>query len=114
MRFGPPYFVMTLALAASWPTQAQTAARLAGDLAATVLAVTGSPVPPDGRLEGIDLVPLLQTKAKPIERTLFFRYTLPARRQRAVRQGDWKPVLDGSNSMLFDLASDVGERTDLA
>jgi arylsulfatase A-like enzyme len=84
------------------------------DLTATVLAVTGSPVPAEARLEGINLLPLLQDGAQRMERTLFFRYTLPARRQRAVRQGDWKLMLDGANPMLFNLADDVGERNDLA
>jgi len=84
------------------------------DLTATILAVTQSPVPPEARLEGINLLPLLKDGAQPVERTLFFRYTLPARRQRAVRQGDWKLMLDGANPMLFNLKDDVGERNDLA
>src|SRR5215204_7064963 len=71
------------------------------DLTATILAATGSPVPPDAKLEGINLIPLLQSGARPQERTLFFRYTLPTRRQRAVRQGDWKLMVDGPNTMLF-------------
>jgi arylsulfatase A-like enzyme len=84
------------------------------DLSATILAVTNSPVPAEARLEGINLLPLLQEKASRMERTLFWRYTLPTRRQRAVRQGDWKLVVDGPNSMLFNLTSDIGERNDLA
>jgi len=83
------------------------------DLSATILAITNSPVPADARLEGIDLMPVLEGKQPRIERTLFWRYTLPARRQRAVRQGDWKLMLDGNNPMLFNLANDVGERNDL-
>jgi arylsulfatase A-like enzyme len=84
------------------------------DLTATILAATRSPVPPEARLEGINLLPLLQAGAARVERTLYFRYTLPARRQRAVRQGDWKLMLDGANPMLFNLAADLGERNDLA
>jgi arylsulfatase A-like enzyme len=84
------------------------------DLTATILAVTRSPVRPEARLEGINLLPLLKDGAQPVERTLFFRYTLPARRQRAVRQGDWKLMLDGANPMLFNLKNDIGERNDLA
>ena len=84
------------------------------DLTATILAATNSPVPPEARLEGMNLLPLLQQGVKPVERTLFFRYTLPARRQRAVRQGDWKLLLDGNNPMLFNLRDDLGERNDLA
>jgi arylsulfatase A-like enzyme len=84
------------------------------DLTATVAAVTGSPVPSEARLEGINLLPLLQPGAARLERTLFFRYTLPTRRQRAVRQGDWKLMVDGGNPMLFNMAADIGERNDLA
>ena len=84
------------------------------DLTATILAATGSSVPPDAKLEGINLIPLLQSGARPQERTLFFRYTLPTRRQRAVRQGDWKLMIDGPNTMLFNVAADPGERSDLS
>ena len=84
------------------------------DLTATILAVTNSPVPADARLEGINLLPLLQPNAQRTERTLFWRITTQARRQRAVRQGDWKLVLDGGVPMLYDVAKDVGERNDLA
>jgi len=103
----------------SWPgripagrTSAQVG--IVMDLTATILAVTNSPVPAEARLEGMNLLPLLQQGAQRAERTLFFRITSPARRQRAVRQGDWKLLLDGGVPMLFNLASDVGERNDLA
>jgi arylsulfatase A len=84
------------------------------DLTATVLAVTNSPVPPEAKLEGINLLPLIQDGAKRAERTLFWRITGPTRRQRAVRQGDWKLLLDSGNPMLYNLANDIGERNDLA
>jgi len=84
------------------------------DLTATIAAATGSPVPADAKLEGINLLPLLQANAAPVERTLYFRYTLPTRRQRAVRQGDWKLMIDGPNPMLFNVRADPGERNDLA
>ncbi|HET9362378.1 MAG TPA: sulfatase-like hydrolase/transferase [Vicinamibacterales bacterium] len=84
------------------------------DLTATILAVTNSPVPAEAKLEGTNLFPLLQDGAQRTDRTLFWRITGQARRQRAVRQGDWKLLLDGGNPMLFNLAADVGERNDLA
>jgi arylsulfatase A-like enzyme len=84
------------------------------DLTATILAATNSPVPADAKLEGINLLPLLQGGAQSQERTLYFRYTLPARRQRAVRQGDWKLMVDGANTMLYNVVKDPGERNDLA
>jgi arylsulfatase A-like enzyme len=83
------------------------------DLTATILAVTNSPVPADARLEGINLLPLIQDGARRTERTLFWRVTGAARRQRAVRQGDWKLLLDGGVPMLYNLANDIGERNDL-
>jgi arylsulfatase A-like enzyme len=84
------------------------------DLTATILAVTNSPVPPEAKLEGINLLPLLQEGASRADRTLFWRITGQARRQRAVRQGDWKLLLDGGVPLLYNLANDVGERNDLA
>jgi arylsulfatase A-like enzyme len=84
------------------------------DLTATILAVTSSPVPAEARLEGINLLPLLQEGAQRSERTLFWRITTQARRQRAVRQGDWKLLLDGGVPFLYNLANDAGERNDLA
>jgi arylsulfatase A-like enzyme len=84
------------------------------DLTATILAVTNSTVPANARLEGINLLPLLQPAAQRTERTLFWRVTTQARRQRAVRQGDWKLVLDGGVPFLYNLANDVTERNDLA
>src|SRR5688572_23200350 len=84
------------------------------DLTATILAVTNSPVPPEAKLEGINLLPLIQDGAKRAERTLFWRITGAVRRQRAVRQGDWKLLLDSGNPMLYNLANDIGERNDLA
>jgi arylsulfatase A-like enzyme len=83
------------------------------DLTATILAVTNSPVPSDARLEGINLLPLVAKGAKATERTLFWRIDSPTRKQRAVRQGDWKLLIDGDDLMVYNLAKDIGERNDL-
>jgi arylsulfatase A-like enzyme len=109
------------------------------DLTASILAVTGSPVPADARLDGIDLFPILEGRARQLERTLFWRVgaqtgaaarggganaagartDAPAARgpaatgQQAVRFGDWKLVMDGSRAALFNLRTDIGERTNL-
>jgi len=84
------------------------------DVTATILTAASVTVPADARLEGIDLLPMLDGKAAPVERTLFFRNTAGGRQQRAVRRGNWKLLVDGPNTFVFDLAKDVGERTDLA
>jgi arylsulfatase A-like enzyme len=84
------------------------------DLTMSVLAATGTPVRQDARLEGIDLLPILAGRVPAVQRTLFWRILANNRTQRAVRQGDWKFVIDGDDAMVFNLARDIGERTDLA
>jgi arylsulfatase A-like enzyme len=84
------------------------------DLTATILATGGATVPADARFEGINLIPLLSADAKPVSRTLYWRVNFTGLNQRAVREGDWKLLIDGGRFMLFDLPRDVGERNDLA
>lgn len=96
------------------------------DLTASILAATATTVPArsatpsgsridaDAKLEGIDLVPILAGRTPKIERTLFFRIAVAARQQRAVRQGEWKLLIDGDDTLLFNLIRDIGERNDLA
>ncbi len=83
------------------------------DLSASILAATGSTVPPAARPEGINLLPILEGRAREVERTLFWRVTA-FRTQRAVRSGDWKLVVDGNHTFLYDVRQDLGERHDLA
>ena len=81
------------------------------DLTASILAVTGTPVPAEAHLEGINLFPVLQRKAPEIQRTLFWRVAVP-HPQQAVRSGDWKLLFDG-RPMLFNVRTDLGERHNL-
>lgn len=83
------------------------------DLGASILAATGSFVPPAARLEGMNLLPILEGRVPVAERTLFWR-AVAGRTQRAVRSGNWKLVVDGNHSFVYDLGKDVGERHDLA
>ena len=100
-----------------WPGRIR-AGRVSGqvgitmDLTASILAATGTPVPPEARLEGVNLLPVLEGRAPEIERTLFWRIT-GARTQQAVRSGEWKLLLDGGRAMLFNLRADIGERNNL-
>jgi arylsulfatase A-like enzyme len=84
------------------------------DITASILAATSTPVPAAARLEGINLLPILSGESPLVERTLFWRTYYANRRQRAVRSGDWKLLIDGESAMVFDLRTDVGERNDLA
>ncbi len=98
------------------------------DLHATFLAAARSAVPasassepPQGGttnnekpLDGIDLIPLLISDAKPIDRTFFWRIDRSNRKQKAIRHGKWKYINDGNTmDLLFDLEADIGERTNL-
>lgn len=82
------------------------------DLTASILAATGTPVPADARLEGINLFPVLEGRVPEMDRTLFWR-VIGAQPQRAVRAGDWKLLYDGGRAMLFNVRTDLGERNDL-
>ncbi len=82
------------------------------DLTASILEAAGARVPPQAKLDGINLFPVLEKRAAEIERTLFWRLT-GARSQRAVRAGDWKLLFDDKRPMLFNLRTDVGERNNL-
>lgn len=83
------------------------------DLTATILAAVGAAVA-DPAPDGIDLLPMLSGDVPEIERTLFWRTAAGGLTQRAVRSGDWKLLIDGPNTYLFDVRRDLGERADLA
>jgi arylsulfatase A-like enzyme len=82
------------------------------DLTASILEVAGALVPPEAKLDGINLFPVLEGRTAPVERTVFWRVT-GARSQRAVRAGEWKLIFDDGRPMLFNLRTDIGERTNL-
>ena len=85
------------------------------DLSATILAAAGANIPPETRLEGVDLLPLVAAGASPSSRTLFWRVNTAGLNQRAVRDGDWKLLIDGNaRLLLFDVSKDIGERDDVA
>jgi len=94
------------------PNRASNQVGMTMDLTATILAATHTVVPPEARLDGIDLLPVLEGKVPSIERTLFWR-VVGARAQSAVRSGDWKLLMDGGRPLLFDLRTDIAERKNL-
>jgi arylsulfatase A-like enzyme len=73
------------------------------DIAPTVLAATGTPVPEGVEFDGINLLPLFTGKEKLPERGLFFPPS-------AITRGPWK--MNGDK--LHNLASDPGESRDLS
>jgi hypothetical protein len=55
-----------------------------------------------------------QGRAPQIERTLYWRAGSGPAKQTAVRRGDWKLVVDGPHTYVFNLRTDLSERNDLA
>ncbi len=81
------------------------------DIVPTVLAAVGVPVSDDANLDGVNLIPhLTGQKSEPPHEALFWRFGP----QRAVRKGDWKLTHFDGAPKLFNLASDLGEKNDLA
>ncbi len=83
------------------------------DLAATILPAAGL-TPEPGALDGADLTALV-AQPPAAERTFYWRMGP----RRALRHGDWKLVRDSGRGqsgawLLFNLATDPGEKTDLA
>ena len=89
------------------------------DVMPTVLAAAGLPVTEQDDLDGVDLTSLLAGGHGPGERTLTWEYE----GQLAIRRGRWKLVIDPKDRLgrpqqpgrlLFDLAADPAETTDLS
>jgi arylsulfatase A-like enzyme len=84
------------------------------DLTASILAVTGAPVPDEAKLEGMNLFPVWEGREPELERTLFWRAGTGAAKQTAVRRGDWKVMIDGAHTYVFNVRTDLSERNDVA
>jgi arylsulfatase A-like enzyme len=89
------------------------------DIVPTALAAAGVSLKLDGKVEGVNLLPyLIGEKTGSPHDTLYWRFGS----QMAIRHGDWKLVkydlaVEGgtgiSPARLYNLANDVGEKTDL-
>lgn len=83
------------------------------DILPTTLAAAGGKIDPEWKLDGVNLLPLLEKKTETAPHDALFWRVGP---QFAVRQGDWKLVKAGLAEpvRLFNLAEDKGEAQDLA
>ena len=82
------------------------------DWSASIIAAAGAAIP--SQYEGINLFPIFEGRAPKVERTFFWRSAPNSNRtQQAVRQGDWKLVVDANHMLLFNLRTDIGERRDM-
>ena len=76
----------------------------------TLLAAAGAKQPPGLVLDGFDMLPVLQGKAKSSRHEMFWQM----REARAARVGSYKWVESAKGGGLFDLSADPGEKTDLS
>lgn len=96
------------------------------DLLPTALAAAGVEAEADWKLDGVNLLPFIKgEKTEPPHDALYWRFG----QQLAIRKGDWKLVkgpdenaprggaggkADVAGAQLYNLADDIGEKTDLA
>jgi N-acetylgalactosamine-6-sulfatase len=82
------------------------------DILPTLLAATGVKAP-ERKFDGVDLLPSMQGKKRPFERTVFWRYKRLENRRKAARQGNWKLVIENGEESLHDLSRDPLEKNNL-
>lgn len=100
---------------AYWPGRIQpgtvTSQTVLGmDMFPTMMSIAGAKMPAELKLDGVDLLGMLTQDIKLPERILFWRY----RKQKAVRKGPWKLLVQGDNIRLYNLEDDLGEKKNLA
>jgi arylsulfatase A-like enzyme len=82
------------------------------DWTVTILAAGGVLFRQDFPPDGIDLMPVLTSKEKTVERTIYWR-TFQRNKQKAIRMGEWKYLQDEKGEYLFNLVNDPREKNDL-
>lgn len=80
------------------------------ELFPTLLQLGEIELPPEVTLDGFDMLPVLAGEADSPRSEMFWQ----RRGDRAARVGHWKWVDSARGTGLFDLASDMGETTDLS
>jgi arylsulfatase A-like enzyme len=76
----------------------------------TFAGVGGAALPPDVKLDGFDMLPVLCGESKSPRTEMFWQ----RRGDKAARVGQWKWLQSGKGAGLFDLATDPGETRDLS
>lgn len=80
------------------------------DLYPTLCAAAGAKAPDETHLDGVDLLPFLNSEqaGSPHERLFWY-----ADGRGAIRKGNWKLHVDATSRQLFNLSTDIGEKFDL-
>jgi arylsulfatase A-like enzyme len=83
------------------------------ELFPTLCAATGAKPPPEIKLDGFDMAPVLRGDKQSPRQEMFWQ----RRNDKAARVGNWKWIdgaRDGKGGGLFDLSTDIGETHDLS
>jgi len=80
------------------------------ELVPTLLAATGAKAPEGVKLDGFDMLPVLQGEAKSSRSEMFWQ----RRGDKAARFENWKWLESAKGNGLYDLSTDLGERNDLS
>jgi arylsulfatase A-like enzyme len=90
------------------------------DILPTVLEACGLPAKPDLHKDGVSFASLLRGNAKPVHNALFWHFPhygeVGSGPCSSVRVGDWKLIewLENDSVELFNLATDLSEKNDVA
>ena len=76
----------------------------------TLCAATGAALPKELKLDGFDMLPVLQGKKKSPRQEMFWQRRL----DKGARVGHWKWVESSRGNGLFDLRTDLSEKHDLS
>ena len=90
---------------------------IGSDVFATVLDITGIPLPGDRTIDGVSMIPAFSGKQVERKIPMFWRTHVSSPNDRvAMRIGDWKIVGDETltNFQLFEVQKDWQEKHDLA
>ncbi|MFC1792865.1 sulfatase-like hydrolase/transferase, partial [Planctomycetota bacterium] len=79
------------------------------DMFPTMVSIAKAKLPTGLNLDGVNLLGMLTENRKLPERTLFWRY----RKEKAIRKGPWKLLVQGDNVKLYNLDDDLGEKNNL-
>jgi arylsulfatase A-like enzyme len=100
-----------------WPGRIPAAtvteqAAITMDWTATILALAQAKPDPKFPLDGINLMPVITGRKRPVARTFYWR-VFQRNQQKAMREGDWKYLKDENGEYLYDLFYDGAEKNDL-
>ena len=82
------------------------------DWSATILAIAEAKTDSKSPLDGINLMPFISGKRRPVNRTFYWRISQRSQ-QKAMREGNWKYLKDEKGEYLYDMFYDGAEKNDL-